>query len=120
MAEYRYTPNDRIKQLRALEKSLGELIPVAEATPATINLVPQYRAALERARTLIDGAFGQEDLSNLSRSIPDAFHRHKDWMPPLEPSEDGHWQEPDWFKRLDSNLLPVLDIAEKLREIGYY
>ncbi|ULU23185.1 hypothetical protein [Dyella terrae] len=120
MTEYRYTPNDRIEQLRVLERSLAELIPVAEATPATINLVPQYRDALKKARALIGGAFSQEDLSSLSRSIPDAFHRHKDWMPPLEQSEDGSWQEPDWFRHLDGKLLPVLDIATKLREIGYY
>jgi hypothetical protein len=103
-----------------MERSLGELIPVAEATPATINLVSQYREALERTRALIGGAFNQDDLSSLSRCIPDAFHRHKDWMPPLEQSEDGRWQEPDWFKRLEAKLLPVLDIAAKLREIGYY
>jgi hypothetical protein len=105
VAEYRYTLNDRTKQLHALEQSLVDLIPVAEATPATINLTPQYRYALEKVTALIDGVFDQEDLSNLARAIPDAFHRHKDWMSPLEPSEDGHWQEPEWFKRLDSKLL---------------
>lgn len=120
MAEYRYTPNDRIAQLRSLERSLGELIPVAEITSATIDLVPQYREALERVRTLACGDFSQEDLSNLSRAIPDAFHRHKDWMPPLEPSGNGQWQEPEWYTRLDAKLLPVLDLAAKLREIGYY
>ncbi|GLQ50422.1 hypothetical protein GCM10010872_18710 [Dyella flava] len=120
MTGYRYTPSDRIEQLRALERSLTELIPVAEAAPATINLAPQYRDALEKARVLIGGSFNQEDLSNLSRSIPDAFHRHKDWMPPLELSAEVHWQQPDWFKHLDAKLLPVLDIAVKLREIGYY
>jgi hypothetical protein len=120
VAEYRYTPNDRAEQLRALEQSLVDLIPVVEATPAKINLAPQYRYALEKVRALIDGFFDQEDLSHLSRVIPDAFHRHKDWMPPLELSEDGHWREPDWFTRLDSRLAPVLNIAAKLRVIGFY
>lgn len=41
-------------------------------------------------------------------------------MPPLELSAEVHWQQPDWFKHLDAKLLPVLDIAVKLREIGYY
>ena len=120
MTEYRYTRNDRIEQLHALERSLGELIPVAEASPATVSLVPLYRHAQERTRALIGGSFNQADLSSLSRSIPGAFHRHKDWMPPLEESGDGRWQEPDWFRYLDAKLQPVLDIAAKLREIGYY
>jgi len=69
---------------------------------------------------LLGGAFDQEELSKLSRSIPDAFSRHKDWVPPVEPVGDGRWQEPDWFLRFESKLQPVLDIAEKLRQIGYY
>lgn len=120
VTEYRYTPNDRAEQLRALEQSLVDLIPVVEATPAKMNLAPQYRYALEKARALIDEVFDQEDLSHHSRVIPDVFHRHKDWMPPLELSEGGHWQERDWFKRLDSKLAPVLNITAKLREIGFY
>lgn len=120
VTEYRYTANDRIEQLRALEQSLVDLIPLVEATPAKANLAPQYQCALEKVRALMDGVFEQEDLSQLSRAIPDAFPRHKDWIPPLELSEDGHWQEPEWFKRLDSKLAPVLNIAAKLRVVGFY
>lgn len=120
MAEYRYMPRDRIAQLRSLERALGELIPVAEATHAVTDLAPKYQEALEQVRALSQGDFSQEDLSNLSRSIPDAFHRHKDWIPPLELSGDGRWREPDWFTELDAKLRPVLDIAARLREIGYY
>jgi len=120
VTEYRYTLNYRAEQLRALEQSLVDLIPVVEDIPATMDLAPRYRYALEKVRALIDGVFDQEDLSQLSRVVPDAFHRHKDWMPPVELSEDGRWREPDWFKRLDAKLAPVLNIAEKLRILGYY
>ncbi|MDR6935698.1 MULTISPECIES: hypothetical protein [unclassified Luteibacter] len=120
VTEYRYTANDRVEQLRALEQSLVDLIPLVEAIPAKADLAPRYRCALEEVRALMDGGFEQGDLSQLSRAIPDAFPRHKDWIPPLELSEDGHWQEPEWFKRLESKLAPVLNIAAKLRVTGFY
>jgi PAS domain-containing protein len=120
MAEHRYTREERIEQLHALERALVELIPVVEATPEAASFTGRYIDALESTKALLGRPFDQEDLSTLSRSIPDVFPRHKDWMPPLQRTEDGHWQEAEWFKRLDGKLLPVLDVAAKLRVIGFY
>lgn len=118
MTEYRYTDNDRVEQLRTLERSLVELIPTAER----LGLVQaqQYMRALEQTRELLVNGFTQADLTVLARAVPDVFLRHKDWLPPLEKAPDGSWQEPAWFPELEEKLQPALSAAGMLSTVGFY
>lgn len=116
---YTYTRDDRNKQLNDLSKALGKLIPIAEKY-ATRNL-QQYEDAKKKIQFLLDNGFTQEDLSLLSREVPDVFDRHRDWESRiLEQKEDGSWSEPDWFFELEAVLQPALEAAGVLRRLGYY
>lgn len=118
--EHRYCIDERRQQLTELVAALPNLIDVTRSTPQVTHFTSEYEAALEQATALLAFGFNQEQLSALSRSIPDAFPRHKDWIPPLEKALDGKWQEPSWFVSVESKLQPVLRFAEVLRMLGYY
>ncbi|WP_050940401.1 hypothetical protein [Vibrio harveyi] len=93
--EYHYTNIDRLKQLNDLKGRLTLLI-----------------------AHLICNGFNQNQLSNVSDSIPDLFNRHKDWVPPLEVGSDGKLSEPQWLLVLENYLQPVLKSARELKELG--
>ena len=78
-----------------------------------------YTSLQGDVKTLLATSFTQTDLSKLSRAIPDIYDRHKEWVPPLEETDQGA-QEPKWFQELETYLNPVLNSAQRLREIGYY
>ena len=120
MAEHRYTIRERRRQLKSLAKSLRELIPTVAANPEFSDRTPLYQVALDETERLLQQGFVQEDLSNLAKSIPDLFFRHKEWMPPVEETDDGKSVQPEWFVKLESRLVPVLRNAMILRELGYY
>jgi len=114
-----YTKVDRIKQLKVLSQALGKLVPIAEKYVP--NKLEQYKNAIARTAFLLKNGFTQDDLSSLSRSVPDVFDRHRDWKSEiLEQKEDGSWCEPDWFTELEKVLQPVLEAAGMLRQLGYY
>ena len=120
MAEYRYTPEDRRKQLEALASALGELIPVVAELPEFSPRVGEYEAALRMTERLLRAGFTQEQASALSDAVPDLYFRHKEWCPPLIRTSSGEWREPEWFVRLESRLQPALRAAAALRVVGYY
>ena len=117
--EHRYCIDERRQQLAELVAALPDLINVTRSTPQVTHFTSEYEAALEQATALLAFGFNQEQLSALSRSIPDAFPRHKDWIP-LEMAPDGKWQQPAWIVSVESKLQPVLRFAEVLRMLGYY
>ena len=120
MADHYFTAEDRKAQLAALASALRELIPVIASLSPVAHRDVEYRSALEQCQHLLQVGFTQEQLSALSRSVPDLFFRHKEWGPPLEQAPDGRWLEASWFANLDSKLQPVLRAAEALRYVGYY
>ena len=119
-AEHRYTTAERRQQLQALTVLLADLIEATESLPQMAQLVPRYRLALEQTQKLLGSGFTQEQLSGLGRAIPDAFVRHKDWLPPLEQAANGSWREPEWFTMLEARLQPTMKAARLLCELGYY
>jgi len=100
--------------------ALSELIPVVANNPFHAQRSDEYRNVLNRAELLLLQGFNQDELSYLSRSVPDLYFRHKEWTPPMERDSAGNWCEPTWFSDLEKKLLPVLDAAEALRTVGYY
>jgi hypothetical protein len=119
MNEYHYTEIDRKSQLAALRQALVELIPVAKSTG-----VPQsaaYERALAETGRLIARGFVQEELTSLSRMVPDVVLRHKDWESQLlVRNADGRWVFPKWFEELECKLQPALKAAGVLAVLGYY
>jgi hypothetical protein len=119
-SEHWYSTAERRQQLAELAAALPELITITRATPQVFHLVSQYESALAEENKLLRNGFNQEQLSGLSRMVPDAFMRHKEWLPPSEQLSDGQWREPEWYVALESKLQPVLKAAGVLRELGYY
>lgn len=115
--EHFFSPTERRTQLVGLVAALDDLIPVLAVTPGYGGRVPEFAAALVRARSLLDDGFEQADLSELARAVPSLFHPR--WEPPLERTADGSWQEADWYRSLADKLEPALAAAETLRTIGY-
>jgi hypothetical protein len=119
MGEYYYSHEDRKNQLHNLRAALKQLIAYLQATNRFVDRIPDYASALVETERLLSQDFKQEDLSSLSRGIPDLIYRHKEWIPPLEKDSSGQWLEPPWFTELESYLQPVLNAAAILRFIGY-
>jgi hypothetical protein len=120
MEMHYYTQQERVKQLKTLIDALSELIPLIANDPLHVRRSDEYIDALERAKLLLSQGFCQEELSALSRSVPDLYFRHKDWQPPMERDSEGNWHETIWFADLEKKLLPALNAAQVLRTIGYY
>ncbi|MCF5805777.1 MULTISPECIES: hypothetical protein [Pseudomonas syringae group] len=119
MTEHRYTEAERIQQLRKLEQALVALLPVS--IQLGLEQTPDYHEALCRTRVLLETGFTQTDLTDLSRSVPDAVPRGRDWEARyLVQKADGSWRWPEWFSELESRLVPVIRTAETLRTLGYY
>jgi hypothetical protein len=87
--------------------------------PQFVEQASSYHLYLTEVSRLIEQGFEEEELSVLSRAIPDMFGRHKDWIPPLEQTASGRWIEPEWFTELESYLQPMLAQAFLLSTIGY-
>ena len=115
-----YTQSERVTQLMTLIDALSELIPVVANNPFHAQRLGEYMDALEVAKLLLIQGFNQDELSDLSRSVPDLYLRHKEWTPPIEHDSAGNWCEPTWFSDLESKLQPVLDAAQVLRMVGFY
>ena len=120
MTEHRYSKEERRQQLRELAATLPRLVATVSALPQLRHLNGRYELALDEVGELLRNGFDQAQLSELGRSIPDAFARHKEWVPPLERTLDGQLREPDWFVELENSLQPVLRTARILCELGYY
>ncbi|KPX27279.1 hypothetical protein ALQ08_103673 [Pseudomonas syringae pv. delphinii] len=119
MTEYRYTEAERIQQLQLLEQGLVALLHVS--VQLGLAQTPYYQEALCQARFLMETGFTQTDLTRLSRSVPDAVSRGRDWESQyLIQKPDGSWGWPEWFLELESQLAPVMKSAETLRMLGYY
>ncbi|HHP0483038.1 hypothetical protein CGJ38_19840 [Vibrio parahaemolyticus] len=116
--EYHYTNNDRLMQLNDLKGRLTLLIAHLQLNHNDTKIISIYERALFDVDELICNGFNQNQLSNVSDSIPDLFNRHKDWVPPLEAGSDGKLSEPQWFLALENYLQPVLKSARKLKELG--
>ena len=119
MHEYYHTHANRITQLselcEALQGSLRILKPQRDSAKPSlcIELLWQRQSICKQTD------FDQAELSKLNHAIPDLFHRHRDWIPPLVEDGAGGWRTPAWFDALDQVLQPVLAAAAKLRQIGY-
>ena len=120
MTEYRYTKDDRIIQLNALKTALSNFIAYLENSERFKDRISVYKASLEVTINLLENGFEQKQLSELGRNTPDLFHRHKEWIPPLEENDKGKLVEPEWFQELETYLQPVLKTASVLSIIGYY
>ncbi len=119
MSEYIYSEEDRKRQLVELVEALKELIPLAGKLD--LHQTADYENALARSGRLLAEGFTQKELSTLSRSVPDVFHRHRDWESSiLVEGEDGSLAEPEWFRELEEKLQPVLKAAAELSVMGYY
>lgn len=118
--EYKYTKAEKTEQLKAVIEALEKFVPYLEANERYQAQSPIYRAALMEAEDLFNDGFDQDALNQLSEDIPDLFHRHKEWIPPLEEDKNGKLQEPTWFTELETHLQPVLEAASKLPVVGYY
>ena len=120
MNEYRYTAEDRQAQLQSLASALRNLIELLPSIPEFSSRVEEYEAALQNCEALLRNGFVQDQLSELGRSVPDLFFRHKEWTPPLEQVQTGEWREPRWFVLLEEKLKPLLVAANILHVVGYY
>lgn len=120
MSEHRYTAEERITQLTRLAAALREAIPAVALHSPVAHRDVEFRAALAECERLLQTGFTQEELSTLSRAVPNLFPRYKDWMPPMERAPNGQLFEAPWFAELDAKLQPVVHAAGKLREVGYY
>lgn len=70
---YTYTKNDRTEQLNELCLALSRLIPIAQKyAPGNLQ---QYESAKAKADFLLKNGFTQEELSTLSREVPDVVDR---------------------------------------------
>ena len=118
LMEYHYTNNDRLMQLNDLKGRLTLLIAHLQLNHNDAKIISIYERALFDVDELICNGFNQNQLSNVSDSIPDLFNRHKDWVPPLEVGSDGKLSEPQWFLALENSLQPVLKSARELKELG--
>lgn len=107
-------------QLTALKEALSSFIPYLESSQRFEDKVSIYKTSLEVTIDLLENGFEQKQLSELGRNTPDLFHRHKEWIPPLEENDKGNWVEPEWFQELETYLQPVLKAARVLSIIGYY
>lgn len=114
-----YTYKDRIRHLTKLSEELDDLCVHLKNTGLFPEMLEIYMSRKHDVKTLLLTPFSQSELSELSRAIPDLYSRHKEWIPPLEETDDGI-KEPDWFQALEMRLQPVLKSVQLLREIGYY
>ncbi len=117
-----FTSAERQQQLQMLAEALEQLIPELQLSGRYPEQLGGYRSAFAEAQRLLSSGFNQEDLSSLSRGVPRLFWLHKDWLPPLEQSQDnaGTFSEPAWFQKLEPLEEHVTAAAEKLRVIGEY
>ena len=120
MNEHRYTVEERITQLQALATALREAIPVVAAHSPVAHRDAEFSAALTECERLLQTGFTQEELSTLSRAVPNLFPRYKEWMPPMDRAPNGQLFEAPWFAEVDAKLQPVVHAAEKLRQVGFY
>ncbi|WP_258870077.1 hypothetical protein [Vibrio alginolyticus] len=118
LVEYHYTNNDRLMQLNDLKGRLKLLIAHLQLNHNDAKIISIYERALFDVDELICNGFNQNQLSNVSDSIPDLFNRHKDWVSPLEVGSDGKLSEPQWFLALENYLQPALKRARELKELG--
>ncbi|MEF1268219.1 hypothetical protein QTO10_26240, partial [Vibrio campbellii] len=75
--EYHYTNNDRLMQLNDLKGRLTLLIAHLQLNHNDAKIISIYKRALFDVDELICNGFNQNQLSNVSDSIPDLFNRHK-------------------------------------------
>lgn len=108
------------KHLQEFSRSLEAFLSHVEAVPELQSSAPSYRECLVRADNLLANGFSQEQLSELSRSVPQLFWLHKEWVPPLELALDGRWVEPRWFREYAPKHQAVVEAAEQLRVLGEY
>jgi hypothetical protein len=120
VGEYYFTTDDRRVQLSNLAVALRNLIPLVAALSSESKRATDYASALQRCEELLEKGFTQTEISALARSVPDLYARHKEWVPPLEQTPAGRWQEPAWFVDLEARLQPALQAAEVLRQVGYH
>ncbi len=104
LMEYHYTNNDRLMQLSDLKGHLTLLIAHLQLNHNDAQIISIYERALFDVDELICNGFNQNQLLNVSDSIPDLFNRHKDWIPLLEVGSDGKLSEPQWFLALENYL----------------
>lgn len=111
---------EKTSALSELKSAIEAFLPVVRGTPELQHAVEAYEACVEEAERLLAGGFRQEDLSLLADAVPRLFWLHKEWVPPLERTVDGKWQEPEWFRRAEPLHRRVIEAASQLRVLGKY
>lgn len=111
---------EKTEALKELKTAIEALLPVVRDTAELQHAAEAYQACIEEAERLLSSGFHQEDLSSLADALPRLFWLHKEWVPPLERTIDGRWQEPEWFKRAEPLHRRVIEAASQLRVLGEY
>ena len=116
--EHVYSPAER-------ESHLLEFIASAELLLASSVLHQQFpeRVAtisqcLEIGKSLARTGFHQDELSTLSREWMPVLCTYRDWMPPLEQTDEGKWREPEWYPAFEKMERRATHAAERLRQLG--
>lgn len=116
-----FSEKERALHLQDLINAIETFLPELRQSGQYLETLVEYQRSCAEAKQLLLQGFVQEDLSNLSRSVPQLFWLHKEWSPPSEwlalagESRDAHW-----FTRLESLEAVVTAAAEKLRVVGEY
>lgn len=121
MATHYYSEKERAAHLQRLVEAIDALLPELQKSGKYLESIAGYDKARMIAKQLLVEGFDQSDLSALGRSVPRLFWLHKEWLPPLEPSEaDRGLSESPWFQHLEPLESAVASAAEKLRVVGEY
>ena len=121
MSLHYYSEKEQARHLQGLVNAIEAFVPELQQSGHHLETLVAYQRSCAEAKQLLLQGFVQEDLSNLSRSVPQLFWLHKEWSPPVEwlalagESRDAHW-----FKRLEPLEAAVTAAAEKLRVVGEY
>ena len=121
MSLHYYSEQDRARHLQDLVDAIEAFLPELMQSRQYFETVMAYQRSCAEAKQLLLLGFVQEDLSNLSRSVPKLFWLHKEWSPPTEwlaPAGDS--RDAHWFKRLEPLEAAVTAAAENLRVLGEF
>jgi hypothetical protein len=118
--ERHFTREDKVAQLKELERTLSNLVFHLVSTGKFKSQIPVYRNILNVCRDYIANGFEQSQLNELGRNVPDLFTRHREWNPPTDERLSGEYgkKPAKWFVNLEAVLQPMLEAADILPAIG--
>ena len=121
MSLHYYSEKERAQHLQDLVSAIEAFLPELQQSGQYLEALAAYQQSCAEAKQLLFRGFVQEDLSNLSRNVPQLFWLHKEWSPPAEwLSPAGKSCDAHWFTRLEPLEVAIIAAAEKLRIVGEY